>query len=369
MDGLWNPAADSALRNEVLGFTTYTLLAVLGLLVMIFIMRLLTMRFAPTVLGTIIRSEAIKGKTVQESDKALGTAVGVGLAYVLVGVMIDDMERAGSPILMPDLAVSFLPGILQFVVAIAVVVWAFRLVNIVHDVVMLFDTDDQLDGTEKTLISALQSVLRFAIIFVGAVFVADSMGFDLTSLIAGLGISGLALALAAKDSISNFFGAITVLLDRPFKVGDWIIVGAAEGEVIEINLRTTLIRTSADTIITMPNANLVNTPVENVGKRRWRRWQTQLHLDINADGEAVDAFCQRVLEAIEEHPKTLKEEASFCQVSMISATSLDVDLNLYWDVSGGVEERQERAKLIIDIKNIAEDLGIEFYDGRVRQQR
>ena len=369
MDGLWNPAADSALRNEVLGFTTYTLLAVLGLLVMIFIMRLLTMRFAPAVLGTIIRSEAIKGKTVQESDKALGTAVGVGLAYVLVGIMIDDMDRAGSPILMPDLAVSFLPGILQFVVAIAVVVWAFRLVNIVHDVVMLFDTDDQLDGTEKTLISALQSVLRFAIIFVGAVFVADSMGFDLTSLIAGLGISGLALALAAKDSISNFFGAITVLLDRPFKVGDWIIVGAAEGEVIEINLRTTLIRTSADTIITMPNANLVNTPVENVGKRRWRRWQTQLHLDINADGEAVDAFCQRVLTAIEEHPKTLKEEASFCQVSMISATSLDVDLNLYWDVSGGVEERQERAKLIIDIKNIAEDLGIEFYDGRVRQQR
>ena len=54
---------------------------------------------------------------------------------------------------------------------------------------------------------------------------------------------------------------------------------------------------------------------------------------------------------------------------MISATSLDVDLNLYWDESGGVEERQERAKLIIDIKNIAEDLGIEFYDGRVRQQR
>ena len=369
MDGLWNPAADSALRNEVFGFTNFTLLAVLGLLVMIFIVRMLTMRFAPTVLGTIIRSEAIKGKTVQDSDKALGTAVGVGLAYVLIGIMIDDMERVGSPVLMPELAASFLPGILQFVVAIAVVVWAFRLVNIVHDVVMMFDTDDQLDGTEKTLISALQSVLRFAIIFVGAVFVADSMGFDLTSLIAGLGISGLALALAAKDSISNFFGAITVLLDRPFKVGDWIIVGGAEGEVIEINLRTTLIRTSADTIITMPNANLVNTPVENVGKRRWRRWQTQLHLDINADGEAVDTFCQRVLKAIEDHPKTLKEEASFCQVSMISATSLDVDLNLYWDVSGGVEERQERAKLIIQIKNIAEDLGIEFYDGRVRQQR
>ena len=261
MNGLWNPASDSALRNEVMGFTNYTLLAILSLFVMIFIVRLLTMRFAPTVLGTIIRSEAIKSKTVQNSDKALGTAVGVGLAYFIFNIMIEDMERAESPILMPELATSFLPGILQFIVAIAVVVWAFRLVNIVHDVVMLFDTDDQVDGTEKTLISALQSVMRFGIIFVGAVFVADSMGFDLTSLIAGLGISGLALALAAKDSISNFFGAITVLLDRPFKVGDWISMGAAEGEVIEINLRTTLIRTSADTIITMPNASLVSTPV------------------------------------------------------------------------------------------------------------
>ena len=76
-----------------------------------------------------------------------------------------------------------------------------------------------------------------------------------------------------------------------------------------------------------------------------------------------------MLKAVEDNPKTLKEDASYCQVSMISATSLDVDLNLYWDVAGVVEERQERAKLIIQIKNIAEDLGIEFYDGRVRQQR
>ncbi len=340
-----------------------------SILMLILIVRIITMRIAPTVLRTIIRSEAITSKTVQNSDKALGTAAGVGVALVMVNALIDDMQRTGSPVLMPTLAASFLPGLLQFVMAIAVVVWAFRLINIVQDIVMLFDKDENLDGTEKTLISAMQSTLRFFIIFVGAVFIADSMGFDLTSLIAGLGISGLALALAAKDSISNFFGAITVLLDRPFKVGDWIVVGSAEGEVIEINLRTTLIRTSADTIITMPNANLVNSPVENWGKRRWRRWQTQLHLDINADGDAVNSFCERVLEGIRNNPKTLKEEASFCQVSMISATSLDIDVNLYWDVSGGVEEREERAKLIIEIKNIAEDLGIDFYDGRIRQQR
>ena len=71
MNGLWNPASDSALRNEVMGFTNYTLLAILGLVVMIFIVRLLTMRFAPTVLRTIIRSEAIRAKRCRILTKPL----------------------------------------------------------------------------------------------------------------------------------------------------------------------------------------------------------------------------------------------------------------------------------------------------------
>ena len=74
--------------------------------------------------------------------------------------------------------------------------------------------------------------------------------------------SELALALAAKDTISNFFGAVTVLMDRPFRVGDWVVVGGTEGEVVEINLRTTILRTSSDTVVTVPNANLVNMAVE-----------------------------------------------------------------------------------------------------------
>jgi len=122
MEDLWTPAAESTLRDEFLGFTTYTIALIFGIIVGIFIVRRLTMRFAPTVLRTMIRSEAIKGKTVQDSDKALGTAVGVGLAMVVFNIMIKDMERVGSPILMPSVAVSFLPGILQFVVAIALVV-------------------------------------------------------------------------------------------------------------------------------------------------------------------------------------------------------------------------------------------------------
>jgi MscS family membrane protein len=235
--------------------------------------------------------------------------------------------------------------------------------------VRFLDKDDDLDGTEKTLISALESVLRFIIIFVGAIFIADALGFELTSLLAGLGISGLAFALAAKDSISNFFGAITVLLDRPFKVGDWVVIGTSEGEVIEINLRTTLVRTSLDTIITIPNANLVNIPVENWGKRRWRRWQSMVHLDINSDPEKVESFCQQTLDLIHNHEATTKEDSSWCSINTISAQSIDIELNLYWDVESSIAERKARESLIIDLMELAKGLELSFYDGRIRQQR
>lgn len=359
-------AADTA---ESLGLNEMTVFAILGIILAGVAIRFLTMLVAPKILNRIIRSENIKRKTVKNSDKALGSAVGASVAYFLILQLIDSIQSGSDTFTMPEILQDILPNILQFIIAFALVIWAFRLVDVVQDVVEMLDDDGVTDGTDKTLISALESILRFFIIFIGAIFIADAVGFKLTSLIAGLGISGLALALAAKDTISNFFGALTVLLDRPFKVGDWVQVGSAEGEVIEINLRTTLIRTGIDTVITIPNANLVSTPVENYGKRRWRRWQTMLHFDINSNPDKVESFRDDVLKSIQENSATMNEDSSWCRVSDISATSVDVSINLYWDVQGGADERAEKEKFLLYIMQIARDHGLEFYDNRIRQQR
>jgi MscS family membrane protein len=287
----------------------------------------------------------------------------------LVLQMIDSIQSGSDRFAMPNVLQNIIPNLFQFIIALALVIWAIRLVEIVQDVVMMFDDDGETDGTDKTLISALQSILRFGIVFVGSVFIADALGFELTSLIAGLGISGLALALAAKDSISNFFGAVTVLLDRPFQVGDWILVGSSQGEVIEINLRTTIIRTGIDTVITIPNANLVSTPVENFGKRRWRRWQNQLHFDINSNPKDVENFRNTVIELITNNSATMKEESSWCRVNNISATSVEIAINLYWDVKGGADERAEKEKFLLNIMQVAKENNLQFYDNRIRQQR
>lgn len=353
--------------GELLGFSQSTLVVLGAILVVSIVIRLIVSNLSHGFFGAIVRNDTIRQKTVKKGDKALGGVAGYAFSFITIDLLVDEQPENAN-ILMPSWA-EYIPDVLQFLLVISIVVWAFRLVSLVYDVVRFLDKDDDLDGTEKTLISALESVLRFIIIFVGAIFIADALGFELTSLLAGLGISGLAFALAAKDSISNFFGAITVLLDRPFKVGDWVVIGTSEGEVIEINLRTTLVRTSLDTIITIPNANLVNIPVENWGKRRWRRWQSMVHLDINSDPDKVESFCQRSLDLIHNHDSTTKEDASWCSINTISVQSIDIELNLYWDVDSSIAERKAREALILDLMELARELGLSFYDGRIRQQR
>lgn len=352
-----------------IGLNEITVVAILGIVIAGILARFIVMQIAPKILMRVIRSENIKRKTVKNSDKALGSAAGAAVAYFLTMQLIDSIQSGSDTFAMPEILQDIIPNIFQFIIALALVIWAFRLVDIVQDIVEMLDDDGVTDGTDKTLISAVESIMRFFIVFIGAIFIADAVGFKLTSLIAGLGISGLALALAAKDTISNFFGALTVLLDRPFKVGDWVQVGSSEGEVIEINLRTTLIRTGIDTIITIPNANLVSTPVENFGKRRWRRWQTMVHFDINSDPDRVEAFRDDVLKSIQDNAATMNEDSSWCRVSDISATSVDVSINLYWDVQGGADEKAEKEKFLLYIMQIAREHNLEFYDNRIRQQR
>ena len=352
---------------DMLGTNRWTVLAIVGLLVLGAVARSIAMVLSPRLVRAVMRMPRTS-KALHSSHRSMGTAAAAGV--ILLGLQrLHTMTQEGSELAdLPDIGALALIAVVQLVLVVSLVRAAFRAVDVVQDVMDLLD-DDELDGSERTVISAVESVLRFIILFIGGVFVADAFGLDLTSLIAGLGISGLALALAAKDTISNFFGAVTVLMDRPFRVGDWVVVGGTEGEVIEINLRTTILRTSADTVVTVPNANLVSMAVENFGKRRWRRWQTTLHLDLASDPEAVSAFCDQVVAAVRANERTLNEDASWCAVEGISAQSIDVAVNLYWDIKSSVAEREAREDLMLDIVRISRELKLEFHDARVRQSR
>ena len=124
-----------------------------------------------------------------------------------------------------------------------------------------------------------------------------------------------------------------VILDRPFSVGDFVKVGGISGTVEELGFRSTRIRTAADSVITLPNSNLITSSVDNLGERRTRRWMTTLGLTYDTPPDQIEAFCEGVRELIREHPDTV-EEGYQVAFNEFSASSLDVLMLVKFDVPG-----------------------------------
>ncbi len=334
--------------KSIYGISVESIITSVIILGVILITRTLSGILIPKLFNNLQLISEVAKKALVDSGKSLGVAAGCW-----IGIYIGEQYET-------------LASFLQLILVISLVVTAFRFVGVIHAFVLWTDEDGKLDGSQKTVITAAESIIRFLIVIFGLIFIADALGFELTTLIAGLGITGLALALAAQDTISNIFGATTVLLDRPFQVGDWVVIGSVEGEVIEIGLRTTLIRTSLDTVVTMPNANLTNTPVENWGKRRFRRWQPIFKLDINSDPAKVSIFCDAIDKMIKEHEMTMKEESSFAKVSALGPDAIDVGCNIYWDIDSGVVERETRDEFLMKVMELATSYSLMFHDNRRR---
>jgi len=350
-------------EDAAFGFNQGTLVMLLGAIICCMIIRIILAKYISELFLKLGIKQKVALIAIRDSSGTLGTAISSGIMMIIIENTVS-IEQAKFPIILEEVILPLIELIFYF----TLIFWAFKLVPAIYAIVDRFDGDGDMEGTTKTLISALESLMRFFIIAFGSVLIAGSLGFDLSALLAGLGISGIALALAAKDSISNIFGAITVLLDRPFKVGDWVVIGSSEGEVIEINLRTTQIRTSIDSVVTFPNASLVNTAIENYGLRRWRRYQPFLYLDLDSDPENVEKFCDDLLKLIEKNEKTTKKDASFVRVQALGPQAIEIACNLYWDTSSGTEEKELKQDFLLDVMKLAKSLDLQFFEPRLRRQ-
>jgi MscS family membrane protein len=167
-------------------------------------------------------------------------------------------------------------------------------------------------------------------VWVLAVLVAVSnLGYDIMSLVTGLGIGGLALAMAAKDTLSNVFGSVTILADRPFQVGDTVKLAGHTGTVEDVGLRTCRIRTLDGTVVTVPNANLVGGVVENVSARPAGKFAGNLGLVYSTHANDLKAAIAAIRALLEAHPKVRKDFA--VRFINFGPSSLDIQV-VYWVV-------------------------------------
>ncbi len=249
--------------------------------------------------------------------------------------------------------------IFKFLAALGVIRVAMRAINLVtwrlQERAKL--TPSKFDDLAVPFFNKTAKVVVFAI---GILFMADVFGISPASLLAGLGLGGLAIALAAQDTVKNLFGSFTVILDRPFEVGDGIrIPGAVEGTVEEVGFRSTRVRTWDNTLVTVPNGNLISANVENLGNRTFFRYRATLGLAYDTPPEKVEAFCRGFEELVRLHPETRKE-AYFCRFAELGAHSLDLIANCHFAVPDGTAFLTAKHALLLDVLNLADRLGVAF---------
>jgi MscS family membrane protein len=184
--------------------------------------------------------------------------------------------------------------------------------------------------------------------------------WDMTAVLTGLGIGGLAFALGAQDSLKNLFGSFTLIADRPFVVGESVKIGAHDvGTVEVVGLRSTRIRTTDDTLLIVPNSTLTTTEITNYGRRRFRRYQTRIGVAYTTSLEQLTAFRDGLRELIRKQERTRKDHFEVA-INELAASAIEILVNVYFEVEDRHQELEARDALILDVLRLAEQLKIEL---------
>ncbi len=213
--------------------------------------------------------------------------------------------------------------------------------------------------TGNVLVELANRSLKCVIFFLCALAIAQAFGFSPLAIISGMGIGGIAVAFAAQQTIANFFGSLTILLDRPFTLGDWIAADGVEGSVETIGLRSTRIRTFNNSLVVIPNSSLATSTINNMGKRLHRQFKTFIGVEYDTPVELMEAFCGGIRTLVESNPNTRKDDVRVC-VNEFADSSINILLVCFFIAHSAEEENTARQQLILDIIRLAKRLGVNF---------
>jgi len=198
--------------------------------------------------------------------------------------------------------VGFLNEVFKISYVILLTYIVYKVVNIIASIkIHEIQTVDK--KIKREVINVGIKIINFVIMVIGLLVVLYLAGIDLTAILSGLGIGGLAVALASKDSLANFFGTLSILFSDVFSQGDWIVVNGLEGTVVEIGLRVTTLRTFDNAIIAIPNSILTNKEVKNWNKRSLgRRIKMSVGVKYDSKSEDIRNAVQEIRNMLDKHP-------------------------------------------------------------------
>ena len=344
-------AMPASLKHEVFLIENWRWLALLIVITLGVVFDWLLTRFLRRALRNwIARQKRAEYDDIQDQDNRLRP---VGLV-IMAAIWWMGIHAIG----LPETALLILLVAVKAFASFAAVWAAYRLVDILS--AWLIGKAKVTETTiDDVLVPLIPRTLKIFVTVIGIVFIADNLSIDITGLLAGLGLGGLAFALAAKDMVQNLFGSITVLMDRTFTVGDWIVVDGNEGTVERMGFRSTRIRTFYNSLVTIPNSKFITAEVDNMGERRYRRYKAHFSLTYDTPPDRIEAFCEGLRELVRQHPY-MRKDYFHIYLNDLGASSLDVLVYVFWETPDWATELRERHRFLLDALRLAKGLGVEY---------
>ncbi|WP_221902339.1 mechanosensitive ion channel family protein [Croceicoccus marinus] len=219
----------------------------------------------------------------------------------------------------------------------------------------------RLDARERRQAASAVSLARRAskllIIAIAVVAILDTVGINITTGLAALGIGGIALALGAQKTIENLVGSVTVVADRPIQVGDFCQVGDVLGTVEDIGIRSTRIRTLERTIVTIPNGDFSSRQIENYSQRDRFLFRPVIGLEYGITAAQLRQALAIIEDVLAQHP-LVAEDPRRARLDKFGASSLDIEVFAYIEVSDYVESLDHRQDLLMTIFEKLEEAGL-----------
>ena len=242
--------------------------------------------------------------------------------------------------------------------AIAVMWFLYRLVRVV-DIPLAKWASSTDSKTDDMLVRMMGKALRVFIVFLASYVILQNLtGIEFYPLIAPLGLGALAIALAAKESVSNFLGTLAIMFDKPFHVGDSIEIDEYNGTVEFIGFRSTGLRTATGSLVQIPNEKVISSAVENISRRPYIRWHTRIGIRVDTSPEKVSKALGIIREVLKDHEGMNIDRPPKIFLDGVAEWSLNVSVHAwyypaeYWSYSAWVEEMWMEIMRRFDVERI-----------------
>ena len=276
-------------------FFTYENLRELGIAIVIFLLFLLFRKFFAKYVFALLMKLSKKARTIVFSQIFLAFERPIQWLFIIIGIYVSvryfPLFNHANPLFLKVIRSSI----------IVVISWGIYNLTAASSVLFAKLNDKYNFEIDSIIIPFLSKILRVIVVVISMSMIAQEFGYDVNGFVAGLGVGGLAISLAAKDALANLVGGFVIITEKPFSTGEWIMTPSVEGTVEDITFRSTLVRTFADALVTVPNSILANEPITNWSKMEKRQVSFRLKVAHNTSRDKLEIVVMKIHDFLINH--------------------------------------------------------------------